>query len=221
MQAKEVYWTDLRDEQWQFLEPLLPDGGSRPPKYSRRRMLNAMLYQARAGCSWRLLPANFPPWNNVRALFSRWRDQGVIKKVHPVLRDECRPRAGRHAAPLGGHLGWPERQDQRKRGPRGYGRLRLLWCDRGYWGAPFATWVRARWPRVQVQAFCRNATLRNRRVPGQPNWGRLPRRCVVERTFAWLGRWRRTSKDDEADPRSSETWLPLAMIGLMLRRLEP
>ena len=100
-------------------------------------------------------------------------------------------------------------------------RLRLIWTDSGYWGAPFANWVRARWPRVEVIALCRNATLPNRRVSGQPNFVRLPRRWVVERTFAWLGRWRRTSKDYEQNPRSSETWLYLAMIGLMLRRLEP
>ena len=98
MKAKPFYWTDLRDEQWQILEPLLPKGG-RPPKYPRRAMVNALLYQARAGCSWRLLPENFPPWNSVWELFSRWRDQGVIAKVHAALRDECRRRAGRHGAP--------------------------------------------------------------------------------------------------------------------------
>ena len=98
-------------------------------------------------------------------------------------------------------------------------RLRLIWCDSGYWGAPFAAWVRARWPRVEVVALCRNATLPNREVPGQPSFVRLPRRWVVERTFAWLGRWRRTSKDYEQNPRSSETWLYLAMSALMLNRL--
>ena len=53
-------------------------------------------------------------------------------------------------------------------------RLRLIWADSGYWGAPFADWIQARWPRVQVVASYRNAT--------------LPRRWLIERTFAWLGR---------------------------------
>ena len=48
-----------------------------------------------------------------------------------------------------------------------------------------------------------------------------PRRWVVERTFAWLGRNRRLSKDYEEYPASSETWLYLAMSHLLLRRLYP
>ena len=98
-------------------------------------------------------------------------------------------------------------------------RLRLIWCDSGYWGEPFAQWVRTRWPRVQVQALCRNATLPNRKAPGQPSFVRLPRRWVVERTFAWLGRSRRLSKDYEENPRSSEAWIYLSMTHLMLKRL--
>ena len=100
-------------------------------------------------------------------------------------------------------------------------RRRLIWADRGYWGAPFAAWVRGRGRRVALAALCRHATLPNRKTPGQAHFVRPPRRWVVGRTFAWLGRWRRTSKDDERNPRSSETWLYLAMIGLMLRRLDP
>lgn len=62
-------------------------------------MLNALLYQARTGCQWRLLPGEFPPWNSVWELFSRWREAGVLKAVHAALRDECRARTGRAAAP--------------------------------------------------------------------------------------------------------------------------
>jgi len=49
----------------------------------------------------------------------------------------------------------------------------------------------------------------------------LPRRWVVERTFGWLGRCRRLSKDYEALPETSEAWIYLAMTHLMLRRLKP
>ena len=100
-------------------------------------------------------------------------------------------------------------------------RLRLIWADSGYWGRPFAAWVRGRWKRVTLVALARNATRPNRKAPGQPNFVRLPRRWVIERTFAWLGRARRLSKDYEENPRSSEAWLYLAMISLMLKRLHP
>ena len=49
----------------------------------------------------------------------------------------------------------------------------------------------------------------------------LPRRWVVERTFAWLGNWRRLSCDYEHNPRSSETWIYIAMTQLLLNRLHP
>ena len=100
-------------------------------------------------------------------------------------------------------------------------RLRVIWADSGYWGAPFAAWVQARWKRVRLIALCRHQVLPNRKAPGQSNFVPLPRRWVVERTFAWLGRSRRLSKDYEQNPRSSEAHLYLAMTALMLRRLDP
>ncbi len=49
----------------------------------------------------------------------------------------------------------------------------------------------------------------------------LPKRWIVERTFAWLGKYCRLSKDYESDPRSSEAMIRLAMINRMLHRLQP
>ena len=99
------YATDLSDAQWACLEPLLPrhggnGGRGKPAKYSRRAMVDALLYQGRTGCQWRLLPPeHFPPWNSVWELFSRWREGGVIQAIHRALRDQCRHAAGRQAAP--------------------------------------------------------------------------------------------------------------------------
>ena len=100
-------------------------------------------------------------------------------------------------------------------------RLRLIWADSGYWGAKFAAWVAALWPRVRVEAVARNPKLPNRKDPAKPGFVQLPRRWVVERTFAWLGRCRRLSKDYEENTASSQAHLHLAMTHLMLRRLEP
>ena len=60
-----------------------------------------------------------------------------------------------------------------------------------------------------------------RRPEGSEGWVKLPIRWTVERTFAWLGRCRRLSKDREKSVRSSESFIKLAMIQLMLNRLEP
>ena len=60
-----------------------------------------------------------------------------------------------------------------------------------------------------------------RRPEGKKGWVELPLRWTVERTFAWLGRCRRLSKDREKSVLSSEAFVKLAMIHLMLNRLEP
>ena len=96
-------------------------------------------------------------------------------------------------------------------------RLRLLWVDAGYQaGKDFCAWVKALlgW-RVEV--------IKRPEVNAQKQQGfiLLPRRWVVERTFAWLDNYRRLSKDYEQLPQSSETMVYLAMTNLMLHRLKP
>ena len=87
-------------------------------------------------------------------------------------------------------------------------RLAKIWADAIYRGT-LVQWARERgWDLEVVE-----------REPGQKGFVKLPRRWVVERTFAWLGLCRRLSKDYEVLPETSETWVKLAMIGLMLRRL--
>ena len=90
-------------------------------------------------------------------------------------------------------------------------RLRLLWADGGYAGK-LIDWVRETcgWVLAIVK-----------RSDAATGFQVLPKRWIVERTFAWLGRYRRLSKDYEATTESSEAWVTIAMIHLMLRRLEP
>ena len=89
--------------------------------------------------------------------------------------------------------------------------LRLIWADGGYAGQ-LVDWVREHtgWELEIV-----------RRPSGKREFAVLPRRWVVERTLAWLGRCRRLSKDYECLVSSSEAWIQIAMIQLMLRRLAP
>jgi len=90
-------------------------------------------------------------------------------------------------------------------------RLRLIWADGAYagqlvdWASALGGWL------IEVVKHAKN--LHSFEV--------LPRRWVVERTFGWLGRNRRLSKDYEELTESSEAWVHIAMIHLMLKRLRP
>jgi putative transposase len=88
-------------------------------------------------------------------------------------------------------------------------RMKKLWADGAYSGS-FEEWLAERtgWT-VEIVS-----------KPRGDGFHALPRRWVVEPTFAWLGKFRRLRKDYEALPRSEETWIYLGMTGLMLARLE-
>jgi putative transposase len=95
-----------------------------------------------------------------------------------------------------------------------YPRLAKIWVDSKYHNfelyAHIKDYVDGSWELEVVS-----------RPPGSKGWVLLPRRWVVERTFAWLGRCRVHSKDYERFPQSSEAMIYVSMIHLMLKRLEP
>src|SRR5215208_6777159 len=94
------YPTDL-DEQWAVLAPLIarPVGPGRPPTVSLRAVVNALLYMARAGCPWRLLPREFPHWTAVRYYFDKWTQDGTWAEVNRRLVEQAREQRGRAAQP--------------------------------------------------------------------------------------------------------------------------
>jgi putative transposase len=101
-------------------------------------------------------------------------------------------------------------------------RLRHVWLDAGYAGA-LPTWIEQYlgWSVDIVRRARRWVWVRADQEPPPLPTGFevLPRRWVIERTFGWLGRQRRLSKDYEALPATSEAWIYLTMTRLMLRRL--
>ena len=89
--------------------------------------------------------------------------------------------------------------------------LRVIWADAGYAGRLVAwAWATGGWLLTVVK-----------RKPDTHHFEVLPRRWVVERTLAWLSRCRRLSKDYEERTDSSEAWVRIAMVNLMLKRLQP
>lgn len=93
-------------------------------------------------------------------------------------------------------------------------RLQVVWADSKYHNHALRAWIsrqkRIAWTLEVV-----------RRPPGAKGFVLLPKRWVVERTFSWLGRWRRLSRDYEHRTESSEAMIQVASIGRMLRRLAP
>ena len=85
---RKAYPSDLTDLQWENIEHLFPKPmgkAGRPRTYTLREIVDALLYLARGGCSWRMLPHDLPPWDTVYGYFSRWREAGVWQQVQEVL----------------------------------------------------------------------------------------------------------------------------------------
>jgi transposase len=90
------YPSDLTDAQWELIAPMVaPKPGGRPPKHHRRRIVEAILYVNRTGCSWRQLPHDFPPWATVYWYFKIWNAAGVTDRIHEALRAAVRDADGR------------------------------------------------------------------------------------------------------------------------------
>jgi transposase len=261
--GRQRYPTDLTDEQWAVIEPLLPppSTGGRREKHPRREIVNAILYVLRTGCAWRMLPHDFPPWQTVYWYFKRWRDDGTVDQLHDRLRDQVRDRAGRDPMASAGIIDAQSVKgaDTVASASRGYdagkrvngrkrhivvdtlglllvvmvtgaslqdrtaahdvlARLKMVmpsvitvFADGGYAGRLLGFARRALSMAVEVVA----------KPAGQKGFAVLPRRWVVERTFAWLVRHRRLDHDYERLPATSEAMIKWAMIARMTRQLAP
>ena len=91
------YPTDLTDEQWAVIEPLFV--GMREYKYSKRELLNAVLYVVDSGCKWRQLPHDFPAWQTVYSFFRRANEKGLWDKILEHLVKIIRKKAERNPNP--------------------------------------------------------------------------------------------------------------------------
>lgn len=112
----------LTDVQWAILEPLVPapKPGGRPAKYSRRAIVDAIIYVVRQGCTWRALPADLPHWNTVFWYFDEWQKDGTWDKIEDSLRRQVRLAQGREAEPSAGVADSQTVRGTEQPGPRGY-----------------------------------------------------------------------------------------------------
>ncbi len=101
--ARKPYPSDLGDEEWAILEPLLPPYWTGHPRdHDLREIVNGILYMLRSGCQWRMLPHDLPPWSTVQYYFRNWSNDGVWERVAQALRRRERVRQSREPEPSAG-----------------------------------------------------------------------------------------------------------------------
>ena len=102
--SRKVYPSDLTDEQWVIVEPMIPPAkqhprGGRPREVDMREVLNTIFYLHRSGCQWDMLPHDLLPKSTVYDYFAQWRDDGTWAKLVSALRERIRVAVGREPTP--------------------------------------------------------------------------------------------------------------------------
>jgi putative transposase len=100
------YPSDLTDEQFAILEPLLPPAkpGGRPREVNLHDIIDAILSVNRTGGQWRALPKDYGPWSTAYDYFRKWRRDGTWQTINDALRDQVRKKAGRKRSPRTAYL---------------------------------------------------------------------------------------------------------------------
>jgi transposase len=99
--SKLRYPSDLTDEEWALVAPLIPPpkpGGNKRTR-DMREVVNGLMYVLSTGCQWRAIPKDLPPRSTVYGYFDLWDHDGTVQRLHHALYVQCREQAGREAGP--------------------------------------------------------------------------------------------------------------------------
>ena len=105
-EVRKAYASDLTDEQWEILEPLLPPQkeGGRDWQVDLREIINTINYRTRTGCAWEMLPHDFPPKSTVYEYYRAWQRDGTWQAIHDTLRGRVRHQEGKELEASAGML---------------------------------------------------------------------------------------------------------------------
>ena len=99
---KKIYPSDLNNKEWELISSFYDDRKrkrGRPPSKNLRMIWNAKLYIVRSGCSWRMLPKEYPPWKTVYNYFQRIKQNGLLEKILSELNKMVRHKMGKEDTP--------------------------------------------------------------------------------------------------------------------------
>src|ERR1700716_56975 len=99
--SKLRYPSDLTDDEWRLVEPLIPPGKTGGGKRTviMREVVNGLMYILSTGCQWRAIPKDLPPRSSVYGYFDLWTYDGTLERIHHALYEQCREREQREASP--------------------------------------------------------------------------------------------------------------------------
>ncbi len=133
-QAEQGYPSSLTDAEWHLVAEVFErKGPGAPGRYPRRELLDAICYAVRSGCSWRMLPKEFPPWENVYATFRRWTRAGLFEEMHDRLRAMWREREQRAVEPTGAIVEAQSVRSSERGGPHGFDAAKKVKGRKRHW----------------------------------------------------------------------------------------
>ena len=117
--SKLRYPSDLTDEEWAQVEPLLPPAkrGGAKRTVNLREVVKGLLYVLSTGCQWRAIPQDLPPKSTVYDYFDLWDWDGTLNRIHWELYVKCREQAGREASPTAAIIDSQSVKSAEKGGP--------------------------------------------------------------------------------------------------------